>query len=237
MTTTSPATNATGSAVSLLGASDATTQDAIGLAQDFDSFLQLLTTQLKNQDPLAPLDSTQFTTQLVQFSQVEQSINTNSRLDQLVKLQSGSQAVSAVSFVGRAVEAFGNTMSLADGAASYVYELPHDAASATVTIKDGSGSIVRTITGAPIAEGKHMLSWDGTDDQGNELADGLYSFSVDAKDGNGATIDVTTAIAGTVQGVTVDNGTVVLDLGGGQLVRVTDVFTVTEPPPAAAEEA
>ncbi|HEX7104832.1 MAG TPA: flagellar hook assembly protein FlgD [Acidothermaceae bacterium] len=235
MTTTTPAISSTIQAMGLLGASDATTRDAVGLAQDFDSFLSLLTTQLKNQDPLAPMDSTQFTTQLVQFSQVEQSINTNARLDQLVKLQSGSQAVSAVSFVGKAVEAFGDAMVLSDGAASYVYKLPHDVASATITIKDGSGKIVRTITGAPTAEGKHVLSWDGKDDQGNALADGTYTFSVDAKDSEGAAVDVTTAVAGTVLGVTVDKGTVVLDLGGGQLVRVTDVFTVTEPPQPAAE--
>jgi flagellar basal-body rod modification protein FlgD len=232
MTTTSSATNSTSQAVSLLGASDATTQDALGLAQNFDSFLSLLTTQLKNQDPLAPMDSTQFTTQLVQFSQVEQSINTNSRLDQLVKLQSGSQAVSAVSFVGKSIEAFGDTMVLSEGTASYVYTLPQDAASSTVTIKDSSGKIVHTITNAPTAEGKHVLTWDGKDDQGNALEDGTYSFSVAAKDSDGAAVDATTAIAGTVQGVTVENGVVVLDLGNGQLVKVTDVFTVTNPPPA-----
>jgi flagellar basal-body rod modification protein FlgD len=232
MTTTSSATNSTSQAMSLLGASDATTQDAIGLSQDFDSFLSLLTTQLQNQDPLAPMDSTQFTTQLVQFSQVEQSINTNARLDQLVALQSGSQAVSAVSFVGKAIEAFGDTMVLAEGTASYVYTLPQDTASTTVTIKDSSGTIVRTITNAPTAEGKHLLTWDGKDDQGNAMTDGTYTFTVTGKDSNGAAVETVTAIAGTVQGVTVENGVVVLDLGNGQLVKVTDVFTVSNPPPA-----
>jgi flagellar basal-body rod modification protein FlgD len=218
--------------MSLLGASDATTQDAIGLGQDFDSFLSLLTTQLKNQDPLAPMDSTQFTTQLVQFSQVEQSINTNSRLDQLVKLQSGSQAVSAVSFVGKSIEAFGDTMALNGGSASYVYTLPQDTASTTVIIKDSSGKIVRTIANAPTADGKHVMTWDGKDDQGNALQDGTYTFTATGKDSNGAMVDAVTAIAGTVQGVTVENGVVVLDLGNGQLVKVTDVFTVSNPPPA-----
>lgn len=229
MTTTSAASS-TNQAVSLLTASDATTKDALGLAQNFDSFLSLLTTQLKNQDPLAPMDSTQFTTQLVQFSQVEQAINTNTRLDQMVKLQSGSQAVSAVSFVGKSVEAFGDTMALSGDTASYVYTLPQDVASSTVTIKDSSGKIVRTIANAPTAEGKHALTWDGKDDQGNDLDDGIYTFSVAAKDSNGNAVDVTTAIAGTVKGVTVENGVVVLDLGNDQLVKVTDIFTVTNPP-------
>jgi flagellar basal-body rod modification protein FlgD len=234
MTTTSATSAASSQPAGLLTASDQTTKDAIGLASNFNSFLQLLTTQLKNQDPLSPLDATQFTTQLVQFSQVEQSINTNSRLDQLVKLQSGSQAVSAVSFMGQKVQAFGDTMQLTSGSGTYNYTLPSNAASATVTIKDSQGTVVRTITGAPTAEGNHELSWDGKDDQGNTMPDGLYSFSVTAKDSDKNPVDVTTGISGIVKGVTVDNGVVVLDLGNGQKAKVTDVFTVTAPPAATS---
>ena len=228
MTTTTSATSAS-QAVSLLTASDATTQDVIGLAQDFDSFLKLLTTQLQNQDPLSPLDATEFTNQLVQFSQVEQSINTNSRLDQLVKLQSGSQAVSATSFVGKKVEAFGNTMALDAGSANYVYTLPQDVAQTTVVVRNGDGNVVRTITNAPTAAGKHVMTWDGKDDQGNALPDGNYTFSVTGKDSAGKSVDTVTGVTGTVRSVTVDNGVVVLDLGHDQLVKVTDVFTVTDP--------
>jgi flagellar basal-body rod modification protein FlgD len=233
MTTTSAATSAANhQPAGLLTASDTTTKDAIGLATNFNNFLSMLTTQLKNQDPLAPMDATQFTSQLVQFSQVEQSINANSRLDQLVKLQSGSQAVSAVSFMGQSVQAFGDKMVLSNGNAQYVYTLPQDAASTTVTIKNANGDIVRTIATAPTASGNHLLTWDGKDDQGNTMPDGTYSFAVNATDSNKAAIDATTGVTGTVKGVTVDNGVVVLDLGSGLHVKVTDVFTVTPPPPA-----
>jgi flagellar basal-body rod modification protein FlgD len=234
MTTTPAATSAASSSqpAGLLTASNQTTKDAVGLATNFNSFLQLLTTQLKNQDPLSPLDATQFTTQLVQFSQVEQSINTNSRLDQLVKLQSGSQAVSATSFMGQKIQAFGDTMALTGGSAEYNYTLPVDAASASITIKNSNGDVVRTITGAPTTEGTHELSWDGKDDQGNTMTDGLYTFSVSAKDSAKAAVDVTTGVQGIVKGVTVDHGVVVLDLGNGQLVKVTDLFSVTAPPAA-----
>jgi flagellar basal-body rod modification protein FlgD len=230
MTTTSAASGAAATPAGLLTASAQTTKDAVGLASNFNNFLQLLTTQLQNQDPLSPMDSTQFTSQLVQFSQVEQSINTNSRLDQLVSLQSGSQAVSATNFIGKKIQAFGNQMSLTSGSAQYVYELPQDAASATVTIKNANGDTIRTISNAPITSGNHELTWDGKDDQGNTMPDGTYSFAVKALDSDKANIDVTTGITGTVKGVTVANGTVVLDLGNNMLVKVTDIFTVTTPP-------
>jgi len=230
MTTTSAASGAASNQpAGLLTASDQTTKDAVGLATNFNSFLQLLTTQLKNQDPLSPMDATQFTTQLVQFSQVEQSINTNSRLDQLVKLQSGSQAMSAVSFMGQEVEAFGDKTVLKDGSARFVYTLPSDASSITVTIKNANGDVVRTITNAPKDKGEHLMTWDGKDDQGNVMAKGTYNFSVGAKDSNDEAIDAVTGMIGTVKGVTVDNGTVVLDLGDDLLAKVTDVFTVNKP--------
>lgn len=230
MTTTSPASGSTApqQPAGLLTASDQTTKDAIGLASNFNSFLQLLTTQLKNQDPLSPMDATQFTTQLVQFSQVEQSINTNSRLDQLVKLQSGSQAMSAVGFMGQEVQAFGDKTVLKDGNSRFVYTLPSDANSLTVTIRNANGDVIRTISNAPKDQGDHVVAWDGKDDQGNPMVNGTYSFSVSAKDAKDASIDAVTGVIGTVQGVTVDNGTVVLDLGNDLHAKVTDVFSVNE---------
>jgi flagellar basal-body rod modification protein FlgD len=236
MTTTSPTGGSTTpqQPAGLLTASDQTTQDAIGLASNFNSFLQLLTTQLKNQDPLAPMDATQFTTQLVQFSQVEQSINTNSRLDQLVKLQSGSQAMSAVGFMGQEVQAFGDKTVLKDGNARFVYTLPSDAGSLTVTIKNANGDVIRTISNAPKDQGDHVVAWDGKDDQGNPMVNGTYTFSVSAKDAKDQAIDAVTGVIGTVQGVTVDNGTVVLDLGNDLHAKVTDIFTVNEPQTASS---
>jgi len=219
--------------IGLLNASQNTLKSAASLAQNFENFLALLTTQLQNQDPLAPLDSTQFTTQLVQFASVEQQIGQNARLDEIVKIQGGSQAVSAVSFLDNIVEAFGATGILKDGAAGYTYTLPSTAKSATITIKNESGEIVRTVEGETEA-GKHSFAWDGKNDQGVAQPDGKYTFAVAAKDENDATMNVSTAILGKVTGVTVADGQLVLDLGG-ITVKVTDVLSVTKPAQTASQ--
>lgn len=221
----------TASNIGLLNASQNTLKSASSLAQNFENFLTLLTTQLQNQDPLSPLDSTQFTTQLVQFASVEQQIGQNARLDEIVKIQGGSQAVSAVSFLDNIVEAFGSTGVLKDGSASYSYTLPSTAQKTTITIRNAAGDIVRTIEGETDA-GKHKLAWDGKNDQGVQLADGKYSITVTATGENQTPITAVTGIVGKVTGVTVEDGQLVLDLGG-VTVKVTDVLSVTKPAPAA----
>jgi flagellar basal-body rod modification protein FlgD len=219
--------------VGLLGASQNTLKSAAGLAQNFDDFLKLLTTQLQNQDPLQPMDSTQFTTQLVQFASVEQQIGQNARLDEIVKLQGANQAVSAVSFLDDIVEAFGSTGLLKDGSADYTYSLASPAQKTTITIKNEAGDVVRTLDGETTA-GKHGLTWDGKNDQGLQLPDGKYSITVTATGDNKAQIDTTTGIVGKVIGVTVEDGQLVLDLGGVK-VKVTDVLSVTKPSQTASQ--
>lgn len=219
--------------IGLLNASQNTLKSASSLAQNFENFLTLLTTQLQNQDPLEPLDSTQFTTQLVQFASVEQQIGQNARLDEIVKIQGGSQAVSAVSFLDNVVEAFGNVGVLKDGTASYSYTLPSQAQKTTITIRNEAGDIVRTIDGE-VDAGKHTLTWDGKNDQGVPQPDGKYSITVTATGENKTPIKATTGIVGQVTGVTVEDGQLVLDLGG-VTVKVTDVLSVTKPAQAASQ--
>ena len=213
--------------VGILSASQNTINSAIGLAPNFDDFLQLLTTQLQNQDPLEPLDATEFTTQLVQFASVEQQIGQNSRLDELLKVQSGSQAVGAVSFLDTIVEAFGDKSVLSNGEATYTYTLASEAEAVTITIRNESGTIVRTLNGE-VGAGKHTLVWDGKNDQGVPQTDGTYSISVSARDADGKTIEAKTGTVGKVSGVTVKDGVLVLDLGG-ITVKVTDVVSVKRP--------
>jgi flagellar basal-body rod modification protein FlgD len=219
--------------IGLLNASQNTLKSASSLAQNFENFLALLTTQLQNQDPLEPLDSTQFTTQLVQFASVEQQIGQNARLDEIVKIQGGSQAVSAVSFLDNVVEAFGSTGVLKDGSAGYTYSLPTAAQKTTITIRNEAGDIVRTVEGETEA-GKHTLTWDGKNDQGVQLADGKYSITVTATGESQTPITATTGIIGKVTGVTVEDGQLVLDLGG-VTVKVTDVLSVTKPAQTASQ--
>jgi flagellar basal-body rod modification protein FlgD len=222
----------TTSNVGLIGASQATVKSAIGLADNFQNFLKLLTTQLQHQDPTKPLDATQFTTQLVQFASVEQQIGQNSRLDSLLKVQTGEQAVSATSFLGTQVEAFGNKFPVANGSGEFGYSLPSEAKSLKITIKDANGNIVRTLDteldASHLTAGQHKVAWDGKDDQGVAVKDGNYTFEVSAYDADKKAIDAVGRIGGKVQGVTVEDGVLVLDLGGVK-VKVTDVVSVVRP--------
>jgi flagellar basal-body rod modification protein FlgD len=217
----------TASNIGLLNASQNTLKSASSLAQNFENFLTLLTTQLQNQDPLSPMDSTQFTTQLVQFASVEQQIGQNARLDEIVKIQGGSQAVSAVNFLDNVVEAFGSTGILKDGSAGYTYTLPTTAQKTVITIRNAAGDLVRTLDGETEA-GKHSLTWDGKNDQGVQLEDGKYSITVTATGENQTPITPITGIIGRVTGVTVEDGQLVLDLGG-VTAKVADILSVTKP--------
>jgi flagellar basal-body rod modification protein FlgD len=217
----------TASNIGLLNASQNTLKSASSLAQNFENFLTLLTTQLQNQDPLSPMDSTQFTTQLVQFASVEQQIGQNARLDEIVKIQGGSQAVSAVNFLDNVVEAFGSTGILKDGSAGYTYTLPTTSQKTVITIRNAAGDIVRTLDGETEA-GKHSLTWDGKNDQGVQLDDGKYSITVSATGENQTPITAITGIIGKVTGVTVEDGQLVLDLGG-VTAKVADILSVTKP--------
>jgi len=137
MTTITPTSATTPAAT---GASDPT--GALGFTQNFNTFLTLLTTQLKNQDPLSPLDSNQFTQQLGMFSQVEQQIQTNSQLSTLIAGQAASETMSALPMVGQTIEYSGNQAGLQNGQAAYSYTLPSAAASASISIQDSGGNTV-----------------------------------------------------------------------------------------------
>ena len=204
--------------------------DTGSLAETFDNFLLLLTTQLQNQDPLSPMDTNEFTQQLVAFTEVEQSIKTNDRLEQLIDLQLGNQLTSAASYIGRSVEAESEFLSLDGGQATLTYGLNATAARTTIQIQDESGQVVRTI-GGETDPGLHRLDWDGTDDGGNQLPDGVYRAVVGAVDGNDAPVSVAQGTVGRVTGVEIADGQVVLSLSGLK-IPIDKVVSVTE---AAAE--
>lgn len=210
--------------IGLLGASQKIIESAVGLATNFNDFLTLLTTQLQNQDPLKPLDATQFTTQLVQFANVEQAISQNARLDEILKIQGGNQAVGAVAFLDSIVEAFGDTTMLRGGSAEFAYRLPSDAKTVNITIKNAEDDVVRTLTGN-LTAGKHKITWDGKNDQGAAQPDGKYTIAVTASGANDASLNVITSIFGAVSGITVKEGALVLDLGG-HTVKIGDVVSV-----------
>ncbi|MEE8501417.1 MAG: flagellar hook assembly protein FlgD [Kiloniellales bacterium] len=189
-----------------------TSTAATSLAETFDTFLLLLTTQLQNQDPLDPMRSEEFTQQLVQFAGVEQSINTNKKLDQLVQLQTSSQLNSAVSFIGKLVEVIHDQLLLKDGAAKISYGLDRNAAHTIIGIIDQNGRAVRTIQGETGA-GRHEFEWDGRDSNGAQLPDGVYGFTVVATDDDEQTVDTVSASFGRVTGVEIVDNAPRLNIG------------------------
>ena len=201
------------------------------LAEDFDNFLLLLTTQLQNQDPLSPMETNEFTQQLVAFTEVEQSIKANDHLEKLIDLQLSDQLNSAAGYIGRTVEAESNALFLEQGQAEISYALSGTSAATAIQIRDASGQIVRTIAGETGA-GLHKLAWDGLDEDGNALPDGVYGFTVSALDAEGAQLPVATGTTGRVTGVEVIEGQVVLSLGGLK-IPIDKVVSVRESAPAS----
>jgi flagellar basal-body rod modification protein FlgD len=174
----------------------ATTSQAAAqqLSGNFNTFLTLLTTQLQNQDPLDPMDSTQFTQQLVEYSQVEQQINTNTNLQNLISLQQSGASAAAVSYLGKDVTITNGNAALIDGNANWVYALGAPSSSTTLTVTNSSGQVVYTGAGST-ASGVNNFSWNGQDNNGNQLPDGTYTLAVNATASNGSA--VTTAVSST----------------------------------------
>ena len=182
------------------------------LAGNFTTFLQLLTTQLKNQNPLDPLDTNQFTQQLVQFAQVEQQLKSNDQLSTLVGLQKTAQQTQALAFVGMKVAVEGKTAELKDSKATWGYNVTKPA-TATVNITNSAGSTVYTGTFS-VNAGAQNFVWDGRNNAGVLQANGTYTLSVTAKDASGQTTSASTETQGTVDSVDMTVNPPTLSIGG-----------------------
>lgn len=190
-----------------------------------NDFLKLLTTQLQNQDPTDPTDTNQITQQIASLSQVEQQINTNTKLENLINLFTGNQVSSAVSYIGKQVDSAGNQSVLAGGGAIFVYDLPSEAASVTVSIQDSTGSTIYSGDASSKA-GRNEILWNGSTTSGVTAPDGVYSFSVVAKDSQGKDITPKTYTTGLVSSVDTADGQTSLSLGLGLSVPLSDVISV-----------
>lgn len=185
---------------------------ATGLADNFDTFLVLLTEQLQNQDPLNPMDSQQFVEQLVQFSSVEQEIATNQSLETILALQTANARMSATDYLGKEVTVSTPQSVLENGSAQWTYVMPRQAASSELMITDQSGRVVATLAGES-AEGTSSLTWDGRDAVGNQAPDGIYNLTVVAQDAQGEALDVPVRITRSVTGVDMSSDNVVVEMG------------------------
>ena len=200
------------------------------LAENFDTFLSLLTTQLKNQDPLAPMDSTQFTQQLVQMTGVEQQLLTNDLLEKLVG-NTGSGVATAVSLIGKEVRADSDLAALSGGKAEWVYKLDRAASDVKIEVLDSKGRVVQTIAPSDNNAGEHTFKWDGKTAGGSTAADGVYSLRVTAKDSEGSAVPTGIVAQGVVTGVQQVDGQTLVTIGGAQIPweKITLIRQAPEP--------
>jgi flagellar basal-body rod modification protein FlgD len=202
------------------------TTGGTSLAETFDTFLLLLTTQLQYQDPLNPMDTNEFTSQLVEFTGVEQAMATNKKLDDLIALQTDMQLNEAVGYIDKQVGADGIILMLQDGEATVTYDLGANAAEANILIIDEEGNTVRTIEGGTKV-GHHEVVWDGLDKDGKQLDDGLYGFLVTAVDADKKPVPLVQGTVGRVTGVKLVDGVVTLEIGELE-IALADVLSVSQ---------
>ncbi len=185
---------------------------AASLQEDLNRFLNLLTTQLKNQDPLDPMDSNEFTSQLVQFASVEQQIYQNSNLEKLVGLGQNNQVSSLVGFIDRQIEVEGTKFPLENGQGEFTYTMPAGAKSASIVIRDANGLTVYE-QDANLDQGQHTFEWDGRDRNGNTAPDGAYSVLVNGLNHQNELLDIPTTVFGRVTGIGVDGSETTMFMG------------------------
>jgi flagellar basal-body rod modification protein FlgD len=203
-TTTPPASSSGSSTSSSAGST---------IAGNFQTFLTLLTTQLQNQNPLDPLDTNQFTQQLVQFAGVEQQLKTNDQLASLVSLQQTSQATQALGFVGKTAVVDGSTASLSNAQATWDLGVPANC-DLTVTITSSSGQTVFTGNYSATAGSNQPFAWNGKGSDGTQWPDGQYKLTTTATDSSGNPVAITTQVQGLVSSVDLTQTPPLLSIGG-----------------------
>jgi flagellar basal-body rod modification protein FlgD len=183
------------------------------LTSNYDTFLTLLTSQLKNQDPLQPTDTAEFTKQLVQYSQVEQQIQSNQKLDNILGAINNNEINQSLSYLGKTVEVQSNGVSLQDGKAHMTVTTDAPASTSVMEITDGkTGKLIRTLSLTKTA-GTQEVNWDGLDDNGAAVKDGAYKVAVKAKDAADKDVNAMVMSFGRVTGVDLTAGEPYLALG------------------------
>jgi flagellar basal-body rod modification protein FlgD len=205
----------------------ATVDSQTKLGSDFKTFLTMLTTQLQNQDPLSPMDSSQFTQQLVSFSGVEQQIAANDKLAQIIGLQQTSGAGTYLGYIGKEVEASGNQLPLTGDTGKFTYTLDNVASDVAIKIYYKNGQLVRTVSGDKKI-GKHELSWDGKDNGGTVLPKDTYTISVTAGAADGSSKAAPTTTFGLVSGVETSKNGATLTAGKAR-IDTANIISIRQP--------
>jgi flagellar basal-body rod modification protein FlgD len=196
------------------------------LAGNFNEFLTLLTTQLQNQNPLDPLDTNQFTQQLVEFASVEQQINMNTNLQTLISLQQTSEATSALQFIGKSVTIGGSASTLSNATstpASWTFTAPSPA-TANVTITSSTGQTAYSGT-VSVNAGSQTFTWNGQGNNGVTWPDGTYNISINATNASGQAVAISTQVQGTVSGINISQNPPTLTVGG-QSIPISQITSI-----------
>jgi flagellar basal-body rod modification protein FlgD len=230
MTTTTPTTSTT----STTNAQAASTAGSQQLGSDFNTFLTLLTTQLQNQDPLNPIDTNQFTQQLVEFAGVEQQVNMNTNMHTLISMQQTSESLQALQLVGANVTINSNTAALSKATSSpavWGFSSPSPA-TGTVTITSSTGQVAYTGT-VSLSAGNQSFTWNGQGNNGVTWPDGNYTLSINATNANGQAVTVSTLVQGTISSVNVSQNppTVIV---AGQSYPISSIQSINSGANAAA---
>lgn len=183
-----------------------------------NQFLQMLITQLQNQDPLSPMDTTQFTQQMMMMGQLEQLFNLNENVATMATAQQGSLISQYSGLVGKDVLANGNQFQVdGEDKGAFTFNLPGTPASTTINVFDNYGNLVRDFDAAIDTSGDHTVNFDGKDNRGNVISDGYYSYTVDAIDHDGKSIIPTTYSRGAISSIRLENGSPIFQMGSNDV--------------------
>ncbi|WP_313433834.1 flagellar hook capping FlgD N-terminal domain-containing protein [Novosphingobium sp.] len=200
------------SGTSSTATTDKTAASTSGLLADYNLFLKLLTTQMTHQDPLDPMDTSEYTQQLVQYSQVEQSIQQTGKLGDILGQLASQQMSAASNYIGREARFDSPVAGLGDAPAQWTYYVDGTPSALTATIKDSAGKVVNTVKLDPASQGTYK--WDGTKADGTKAENGAYTLSVEATNTAGDKLDTTINSVAVVSDVVTDGTNIMLGVNG-----------------------
>ena len=220
----------------IAGVESDTSTSKQSLAETYSQFLTLLTTQLKHQDPLDPMDSKDMTNQMIQLSNTEQQIAQTDRMNEILKINQASAVNSALGYIGKEVDYVGGETEFKGNPVNVKYYLDGDAQAVKISVLDKDGKVVRTMDGN-LKAGGHSIVWDGKNTAGELVAQGDYKIEVGAQDKEGKAVQTTTIVPSTVDGIETAGGQLLLVIGNQkvaigavQAVRDKTATAVVTPP-------
>lgn len=199
--------------------------DGNSIAENFDAFLQLLTTQLKHQNPLEPLDTNQFMQELVQFSSVEQQLKTNDYMEKLVTSLDNQATSTVVGYLDKTVTANNSTTQLSNGSAVWSFDVAGATETIRISVRDENGTVVHQEQLAGGDPGTYTYTWDGRMNTGHTATGGTYRITVDARNGDDQSVGVSTEITGKVTEVDLSGSEPILSIGDNK-VKLSNVETI-----------